>query len=390
MDTDSSIGCTHGRDHLGRRLIPVMLKDVAGLVPGAYQGRGRGNKFLNDLTDADVLIHVVDASGTADTEGNAVGSNEDGVGSGSHPLQDLAWILNELIEWVFNNVTFKWESIRRKGRNKLSDMFSGYGQSQAVLHSVFVAVEKYMEETLQRDRALELLDEWDEGDLHRLVSAFLGVRFPMALALNKKDLPSAKVFIRDVQEALPIHGAHVGIPLSARSEMTFVKEHILRQKERSNSSLPPEGVWQCLQSAISLREPVLVFPVNDMTTYSPLPGMTRVATEDASLPSAGMVSCLVDAGGAAPTLWSGSNYVAHKGSPENAKLRDALVMKPGSTVEDVFLSLKRMGALGGEFVRAEGAGDIGEKAKLVPKHEVVNKSNRILKIMTNKRREWQT
>lgn len=34
------------------------LQDVAGLVPGAYTGRGRGNAFLNDLLDADVLIHV--------------------------------------------------------------------------------------------------------------------------------------------------------------------------------------------------------------------------------------------------------------------------------------------------------------------------------------------
>ena len=39
----------------------LFRQDVAGLVPGAYQGRGRGNAFLNDLTDADVLIHVVDA-----------------------------------------------------------------------------------------------------------------------------------------------------------------------------------------------------------------------------------------------------------------------------------------------------------------------------------------
>jgi hypothetical protein len=65
-------------------------------------------------------------------------------------------------------------------------------------------------------------------------------------------------------------------------------------------------------------------------------------------------------------------------------------MKPGSTVEDVFLSLKRLGALAGEFVRAEGAGRLGEKAKLVPKNEVIGKHNRILKIMTNKRREWQS
>ena len=64
-------------------------------------------------------------------------------------------------------------------------------------------------------------------------------------------------------------------------------------------------------------------------------------------------------------------------------------MKPGSTVEDVFISLKRLGALGGEFVRAEGASSIGEKSKLVPKNEVIGKANRILKIMTTKRNKGQ-
>jgi len=56
---DLVLGSSHGRDSKGRRFIPVCLKDVAGLVPGAYQGRGRGNKFLDDLTDADVLVHIV-------------------------------------------------------------------------------------------------------------------------------------------------------------------------------------------------------------------------------------------------------------------------------------------------------------------------------------------
>ena len=35
---------THGRDLEGRRFLPATLKDVAGLVPGAYRGRGKGNK----------------------------------------------------------------------------------------------------------------------------------------------------------------------------------------------------------------------------------------------------------------------------------------------------------------------------------------------------------
>jgi predicted esterase len=118
-DDLDSVECTHGRDSKGRRLLPVMLKDVAGLVPGAYQGRGRGNKFLNDLTDADVLIHVVDASGTADTEGNDVGVNGNNAG-GSHPLSDLCWIRNELVEWVYANLMYKWDNIRRRGRSKVS------------------------------------------------------------------------------------------------------------------------------------------------------------------------------------------------------------------------------------------------------------------------------
>ena len=43
---------------------------MAGLVPGAYQGKGKGNQFLSDLCTADALVHVVDASGLTDRGGN--------------------------------------------------------------------------------------------------------------------------------------------------------------------------------------------------------------------------------------------------------------------------------------------------------------------------------
>lgn len=171
--TKLNIGSSHGRDSHGRRLLPVLLKDVAGLVPGAYQGRGRGNKFLNDLTDADVLVHVVDASGKADAEGNVIG-HDDGENEeanprqgdlmpSSQPLNDLAWIRNELIEWVFTNLMFKWDSVLRKGRSKLWGMFSGYGQAQAVLTDILLAVEKHMEKVEQREKALDHIGEWDTG-----------------------------------------------------------------------------------------------------------------------------------------------------------------------------------------------------------------------------------
>src|SRR3989344_4815991 len=44
----------------GQRFVPVEILDVAGLVPGASEGKGLGNKFLDDLTGADMFIQVVD------------------------------------------------------------------------------------------------------------------------------------------------------------------------------------------------------------------------------------------------------------------------------------------------------------------------------------------
>ena len=55
----------------GIRYIPVEVIDVAGLVPDAHKGKGMGNKFLDDLRQADVLVQVVDSSGNTDLEGNS-------------------------------------------------------------------------------------------------------------------------------------------------------------------------------------------------------------------------------------------------------------------------------------------------------------------------------
>ena len=70
----------------GARFIPVNMIDVAGLVPDAHKGRGLGNQFLDNLRQADAIIHIVDASGATDSEGNPVET-------GSHnPLDDVAFL----------------------------------------------------------------------------------------------------------------------------------------------------------------------------------------------------------------------------------------------------------------------------------------------------------
>lgn len=40
-------------------------------MPGAHEGKGLGNRFLDDLRHADGLIHVVDVSGCTDAEGES-------------------------------------------------------------------------------------------------------------------------------------------------------------------------------------------------------------------------------------------------------------------------------------------------------------------------------
>ena len=53
-------------------------------------------------------------------------------------------------------------------------MFSGYGQTQALTDRIFDALEEYMEEQHNVEKTFDSLSEWDEADVHRLVSLFLG------------------------------------------------------------------------------------------------------------------------------------------------------------------------------------------------------------------------
>ena len=67
-------------------------------------------------------------------------------------------------------------------------------------------------------------------------------------------------------------------------------------------------------------------------------------------------------------------------------LHDLLVMKYISTVYYDFLILKKMGVIRGDYVKAEGVGRVEKRAKLVENVDHIGRHNRILRIMTNKRR----
>jgi ribosome-binding ATPase YchF (GTP1/OBG family) len=103
------------------RPIPIKIVDVAGLVPGASQGKGMGNQFLSDLAQADLLLHVVDCSGSLNEEG------ED-VEPGSHnPMKDILFLENEIDAWVHGILAKDWNKVSRTARSNkipLLEIFS--------------------------------------------------------------------------------------------------------------------------------------------------------------------------------------------------------------------------------------------------------------------------
>jgi len=77
----------------GTRFIPINLIDVAGLVPDAHKGKGLGNRFLNDLIKADVLLHIVDITGSLDKSGKLVSIGE------NDPYDDIIFLEEEINLW---------------------------------------------------------------------------------------------------------------------------------------------------------------------------------------------------------------------------------------------------------------------------------------------------
>ncbi len=96
-----------GKVHGPTRYVPVELIDVAGLVPGAHAGKGLGNKFLGDLARADALVHVVDASGGTDAEGNPIDGGHD-------PLADVRFLEEEIDQWIAGLLADGWEKLTRR------------------------------------------------------------------------------------------------------------------------------------------------------------------------------------------------------------------------------------------------------------------------------------
>ena len=189
----------------GIRYIPVELIDVAGLVPGAYEGKGLGNQFLDDLRQARALIHVIDASGSTDEEGNPcdVGSHD--------PLDDVDFLKNEVTMWVYSILERNWSRLIRKVMSEhlnfakvIADQLSGTG----VMLEDVIEAERIMDDDY---------DKWEKEDILRFLDRLLQLSKPIIIVANKVDSPQAEENIKRLQDKYDLV-----VPASAQSELALV------------------------------------------------------------------------------------------------------------------------------------------------------------------------
>ena len=331
--------------------MPIELLDVAGLVPGAHQGRGLGNKFLDDLRHADALIHVVDVSGTTDAEGKAT--------RGYDPSVDIEWLRGEIVRWVLGNLMEKWGSIRRrhvaiKGNavDTLQGQFSGYGSNGDTVVR-----------TLERAGVTkEALEHWSDETVQRVVEAFVDEKFPTVLALNKIDHPDADKNVAKIAKAVSAERMVLCSAISEvflrrlakqgyiryveGSEFLDTREDLIEMGEADGGGLKEmddklktrienlkdmvlyrfgsTGVVQVLTRAAEVLGLVPVFPVKNVHTFS----------------SAGTGS-----GGTGPVF------------------RDCVLVKKNSNVADV--ARKVMGDAPIAFIEGEGGRRVAEDAVVI-------------------------
>ncbi len=193
----------------GNRFIPVKLIDVAGLVPGAHEGKGMGNQFLDDLRQADVLIHIVDASGSINEKGEPVQQ-------GSYdPLNDVRFLEDELNYWFSGMMKKVWQKFSKQAISEGKDFAISIANQFSGLNINLETVKKTLSETNLTGKRL---DEWTEQELFQFASKLREKGKPIIIAANKLDLPTARENIERLKEQFPNYKI---IPCSAESELAL-------------------------------------------------------------------------------------------------------------------------------------------------------------------------
>lgn len=192
-----------------KRFIPIDLLDVAGLVPGAHEGKGMGNQFLDDLSQADVLIHVVDIAGTTNEKGEPIEpGNYD-------PANDIKFLEEELDYWILRLIKKGWDKFSRMVQQTHDLVPKAIARHLTGLGVTEELVEEIIERSDLKDKSIV---EWNDDDLFKVGSMLRKKIKPMIIACNKIDVPGAEENFQRIKKQFP---DHILIRCSAETELAL-------------------------------------------------------------------------------------------------------------------------------------------------------------------------
>mgnify|MGYP000916613071 FL=1 len=350
VDTFFNTQCNprHGYCKEHTRFLNVDIIDVAGLVPGASEGRGLGNKFLTDLYQAEVLIQVIDISGSTDEEGKpvALGSYD--------PANEISFLLTEIENWLYGIYKKNFEKLGREQQlrktktfNTLLSFMSGMGISEKTLESTLKSLGLFEKEIIA----------WTEDELWSFTRKIRETTKPIVIAANKIDMPGSKERLETLKKKFP---QLIIVGCSAESELALKNA----DKNKMIDYLPGSNTFKILKEDVPEKQKKgLEFVQNNILDVYGSTGVQEILDK-----------CAFDV----------LKYLAiYPGGTKSLKdkngnvLPDCFLMPPGSTTLDFAYKLHT--DFGDNFIKAI---DVKTKMLLGKEHQL--KNNDVIEIVSGK------
>ncbi|MCK5108696.1 MAG: redox-regulated ATPase YchF [Methanosarcinales archaeon] len=278
--TDLDTRCTNCRN--GIRFVPIELIDVAGLVPDAYKGRGLGNAFLDNLRQAQAIIHVVDASGGTDIEGNPVKLGE------HDPVGDIEFLEREFALWLSSILSRNWNRLSKKIHAEnlkaevvISEQLAGAGISVSQAKTALFHF---------NENCAKPIHKWEDSDVQDFADLLRRESKPMIIAANKADIAPEENIRRlcdlgytviptsaEAELALRMadrSGAISYIPGDSSFEivskdLTGAQIQALDKIQDMIGSMGGTGIQQCINTAVfNLLDQIVAYPVEDESKFA--------------------------------------------------------------------------------------------------------------------------
>jgi len=275
----------------GWRFVPIELVDLPGLIKGAWQGKGLGNQFLSVAAQSDVLLHVVDASGSIDSTGRLA---EPGTGD---PIADVADVEEEMVLWYLK--------LFEGNRDKIVRSINSGSETVQSVTEIFrgIGVKEWHVKKALHDNGLEnrKIEEFESEETRQFASTLREISKPTLIVANKVDLSSAADNFKRLRE----HNKHMlVVPCSADAELTLRRAQVKglikyfpgdeRFEINEKTSLNEKQKWalnfirkdilgEYLQTGVQFALNVAVFKLLNMNVVYPVADQSKLSDKNGNV-----------------------------------------------------------------------------------------------------------